>query len=597
MRVADVIIDELTRCGITHCFSVTGGASMHLNDAVGINETIRKIYMHHEQACAMAAEGFARTSLRPALVVATAGPGAINTINGIFGAFTDSIPMIVLFGQSRTDTLKRYWGLKNLRQLGDQEAPVIEMVKDISKFTGVMDAPPSENQIRRYIQEMYKVAVNGRPGPVVLEIPVNIQASTPSVNDIKEFLVPKHEDKVILDHQDLDLMVEMLSKSKRPVILTGTGVLLAKAQDFVKKLSIDKQIPILTAWTHDLFENEFPTLIGRPGTIGTRPGNIVQQNADLLIVLGSRLNIRQIGYNYEEFAKNAKIIQVDIDKSELEKPFPRIDLKIHSEISEFLLGLTNHQKYSKVPLFSNWLKWSKEIKIKYQILPNEYKSKTKINPYRIISQIIEFIPDGSVIVCGDATACIVPFQVSKIKTGMRLFSNSGSASMGYDLPAAIGAAVSSPERTIVCFAGDGSVMMNLQEFQTASSLKLNIKFFILCNEGYLSIRQTQSNFFGHFHGADTNSGLSFPNFAKLGEVFGIESYEVNSLNDFQIIEKTLNSNGPTLYAITLDEGQEFVPRLKSKVVDGKITTPTLDDMYPNLPTEELESIRDSANQI
>jgi acetolactate synthase-1/2/3 large subunit len=597
MRIADVIIDELSKCGIDHCFTVTGGASMHLNDAVGINNAIEKIYMHHEQACAMAAEGFARTSLNPALVIATAGPGAINTLNGIFGAFTDSIPMLVLFGQSRTDTLKRYWGLEDLRQLGDQEAPAIQMVKQISKFSGVLDVSPSEKQIRDLVQRLYNIAVSGRPGPVVLEIPVNIQASTPSENDYKDFHLPQIAPEVHLYDEDLEQVVELLTTCKKPVILTGTGVLLANAQDIVKKLSLDKNIPILTAWTHDTFEDEFPTLIGRPGTIGTRPGNIVQQNSDLILVLGSRLNIRQIGYNHESFAVGAKRIQVDIDKSELEKPFPSIDLKIHCDILIFLRSLISHPRYQQVPSFNKWLNWSKEIKKEYEIQPDNYHSNKKINPYKIISKIIEVAPNESVIVCGDATACIVPFQVSKIKPKMRLFSNSGSASMGYDLPAAIGAAISSPKKTIICFAGDGSIMMNLQEFQTAANLNLNIKFFILCNEGYLSIRQTQSNFFGHLNGADTNSGLSFPNFAKLGEAFGINSYEINSLDDFPFIEKSFRSFGPEIITLSLDENQEFIPRLKSKFINGTIKTPTLDDMYPHLSPEELESIRNSANQI
>jgi acetolactate synthase-1/2/3 large subunit len=243
------------------------------------------------------------------------------------------------------------------------------------------------------------------------------------------------------------------------------------------------------------------------------------------------------------------------------------------------------------------LNWSKEIKKKYEIQPDSYQSNKRINPYKIISKIIEAAPNDSVIVCGDATACIVPFQVSRIKLNMRLFSNSGSASMGYDLPAAIGAAISSPKKTIICFAGDGSVMMNLQEFQTAAKLNLNIKFFILCNDGYLSIRQTQSNFFGHLNGADTNSGLSFPDFTKLGEAFGINSYDIDSLDDFPAIEKSFSTSGPEIFALSLDKNQEFIPRLKSKIVNGIITTPTLDDMYPHLSPEELESIRNSAQQI
>jgi acetolactate synthase-1/2/3 large subunit len=407
------------------------------------------------------------------------------------------------------------------------------------------------------------------------------------------------ESEVIdVNHQDLNKLISMLNESKRPVMLMGTGVRLSGVEKVAVKIAEDLGIPVMTAWTHDVIESDHPNFVGRPGTIGTRPGNFIVQQCDLLLVLGSRLNIRQISYNWDSFAKNAQIIQVDVDPAELRKPFPKIELGVLADLNTFIPELRkafeNKELTPKKPV---WLKWCKGIQQEFEVKPSDYEEKIDaINAYHLIPYVIDAAQENSIIVCGDATACIVPFQTGKIRNGMRMFSNSGSASMGFDLPAAIGASRGSAS-TIICFAGDGSVMMNLQELQTLAHLGADIKLFILDNGGYLSIKQTQENFFGRKHGSEVNSGLTFPDFTRVSEAFGLQVITLDPQCWRSQVEDSLSIKGPVVFVAHLNREQEFEPRLKSRVIDGKITTPDLDDMYPHLDAQVLTRVRQSVNEI
>ena len=555
--------------------------------------------MHHEQACAMAAEGYARTTNRPAVVLTTAGPGAINTLNGVFGAFTDSIPMIVIAGQAKSETLRDSYDLNELRQLGDQEAQMIEMVSGITKECFQFPKEINGQEFLSKVDQLFHCAVSGRPGPVWLEIPVDVQALQLEILE-SEISEPSSIGREIIavDEQDMNKLISTLNKSKRPVILMGTGVRLSGVEKIAVKIAEDLGIPVMTAWTHDVIESDHPNFVGRPGTIGTRPGNFIIQQCDLLLVLGSRLNIRQISYNWDSFAKNAQIIQVDVDPAELRKPFPKIELGLLADLktftAELLQAFENNEITAKKP---EWLKWCKEVQQEFEVKPSDYPEKIDaINAYHLIPHVIDAADENSIIVCGDATACIVPFQTAKIRDGMRMFSNSGSASMGFDLPAAIGASQGSTSK-IICFAGDGSVMMNLQELQTLAHLGANIKLFILDNGGYLSIKQTQENFFGRKHGSEVNSGLTFPDFARVCEAFGLQVITLDPQGWRKQVEESLSINGPVVLVAHLNREQEFEPRLKSRVIDGKITTPDLDDMYPHLDAQVLTRVRKSVNEF
>lgn len=592
MKLSDYVIKSFVDLKVTAAFSVTGGAAMHLNDSAGENSHLKVMYMHNEQSCAMAAEGYARIARNPALVIVTAGPGAINAINGVFGAYTDSIPMIILSGQARKNTQKSNFDLPYLRQLGDQEAPILSMVSEITKKTYEITEAMTGADISELVSEAYFLATTGRPGPVWIEIPVDVQAldveDVPvSINQQSEFEKLSKESS-----EAIQILLGKLRQSKRPVFLLGSGVRISNTEARAIGLAEHFEVPILTAWSHDVISSDNPLFFGRPGTIGTRPGNMILQNSDLLIVLGSRLNIRQISYNYDGFAPKAFKIQIDVDKNEFKKPFPKIDLCIEADLRGFFEGIEelfkdteNHEDRK------SWLDWCREVNQEYSVKDADYPvKKDSINAYHLIPEIIRQSDENSILACGDATACIVPFQTAHIKDAMNMFSNSGCASMGYDLPAALGAAFADPDRPVVCFAGDGSIMMNLQELQTLSASGLNILLVILDNGGYLSIKQTQTNFFGRFHGSNPESGVTFPDFMRVAKAFGLETLELDPQNWRNEVAEFSGKVGPRVLVAKLDRDQEFEPRLKSKMVDGKIKTPSLEDMYPHIDAHKLSTI-------
>lgn len=609
MKVSDYVAQRLSVLGIRRCFSVTGGGAMHLNDSFGEVNGIACTYLHHEQACAIAAEGYARIAGKPAVVNVTSGPGAINALNGVFGAFTDSVPMIIISGQVKTETLLERVGALPLRQLGDQEA---RSECYIPAFVKSFQSLRSAGESFEAIDRAFHLATSGRPGPCWIEIPVDIQGTYCEhlTECIHQPLVELSSETIPspVSVKDLAEFSTLLNEAKRPLLLLGTGVRLSGAQEEVLQFAESLQLPIVTAWTHDIIDNAHELFIGRPGTIGTRPGNFAVQTCDLLIVLGSRLNIRQVSYNWTSFASHAKIVMVDIDVAELKKPYLQITLPIHSDIRLFIQAARAHLTTSGPQASSDetienrrkWVARLKKIAADHEAKASDYRLPPRgngINPYHFIFALAKHMKDDQQIVCGDATACIVPFQVLPMRAKQRMFSNSGCASMGYDLPAGIGAALAAQEsvdrNSTLILAGDGSIMMNLQEMQTLASSNLDVVLFILDNNGYLSIKQTQSNFFGREHGASPSSGVTFPSFVRIAEAFALP---VIALNEDREVDNALKKvlyemDGPRVCVVKLYEQQEFEPRLKSKLVDGVIKTPELDDMYPHLPSEQLAEIR------
>jgi acetolactate synthase-1/2/3 large subunit len=609
MKTADFIAQRLSALGVKRCFSVTGGGAMHLNDSFGEVIGIECTYLHHEQSCAIAAEGYARISGLPAVVNVTSGPGAINAINGVFGAFTDSIPMIIISGQVKTETLLERVADLPLRQLGDQEA---RSEAYIPAFVKSFQSVRSAQECIEAVDQAYRIATSGRPGPCWIEVPVDIQGARSE--DLETFVaapfLPQSNGNSCAapSSPDIQSFFSLLAKAKRPLLLLGTGVRLSGAQREVLQFAEAQRLPIVTAWTHDICDNNHELFIGRPGTIGTRPGNFAVQSCDLLIVLGSRLNIRQVSYNWGAFANKAQIVMVDIDAAELRKPYLQVTLPIHADIKQFLSAATDYlltnpaaaPEPSALAGRQDWITRLRKISTDYAASPADYQVPQPgmgINPYHFMFALANHLDGNQRIVCGDATACIVPFQILPLRENQRMFSNSGCASMGYDLPAGLGAALaahdSGQQGLTLVLAGDGSLMMNLQELQSLASCDLDILLFVLDNNGYLSIKQTQSNFFGREHGASPNSGVTFPDFALVAQAFGLP---VTRLHDSQTIDLSLHAlihelKGPRVCVVKLFEGQEFEPRLKSKIVDGVIRTPELDDMFPHLPAEELQSVR------
>lgn len=594
MRVADYIAQQLAANGVRHVFLVTGGGAMHLNDAFGRCEELRYVCCHHEQACAIAAESYARVSGRLAAVNVTTGPGGINALNGVFGAWTDSIPMIVVSGQVKRETaLYKHGLIGKLRQLGDQEADVVSMVKGITKYAVTVDDPAS---IRYHLERALHLARSGRPGPTWIDVPVDVQGARIDPETLRAY--DSREDELRWETPDLraacDELLSRVAAARRPVVYAGSGVWVSGAHREFLALVERLGVPVVTAWnSNDLLPNDHPLFAGRPGIIGDRAGNFAVQNADLVVVLGSRLNIRLVSYAWENFAPNAFKIAVDVDAEELRKPTAKIDLPIHADLRDVFELLLAAPPLEGTPARREWLAWTQERRRRYPVvLPEYWESAERVNPYCFMDELFRQLAEDEVVVCADGTACVTAFQAATIKRGQRLFHNSGCASMGYDLPAAIGAAFARPGQRIVCLAGDGSIMMNLQELQTIAGLGLPVKLFVLNNQGYHSIRQTQNAFFaGTSVGCGTESGLTFPEWEKVAQAFGFSFTRAATHADLRrAVDATLAASGPSLCEVVLDLRQQFAPKVTSKrLEDGRMVTAPLHDMAPFLDREELAS--------
>ena len=589
VKLSDWVAQACVDHGVRHVFMVTGGGAMHLNHSLGTHPQLDCIFNHHEQACAMGAEAYGRLNNRLAVVNVTSGPGGTNAITGVYGAYVDSIGMLVISGQVKFETTVRSTGLP-LRQYGDQELDIEPIVKPITKYCAMVTDPAT---IRYHLEKAFYLATSGRPGPVWLDIPLDVQNAKIDPDNLIGF------DKKEVDEPwratDLDqTATEILSRlktAKRPVIFAGGGVRLSgKHREFIEL--IDKLgVPVVSGWNaHDVIWEDHPLNCGRPGSIGNRAGNFTVQNADFLLVLGSRLNIRQVSYNWKSFAREAFKIWVDIDEQELQKPSVHADMAIHASLADLLPILAQVSYEGPSSAQQTWLAWCRERVARYPVVLEDYWRRPEINPYCFMQALFERLNEDQIIVTGNGSACVVSFQTAKLKKGQRLWTNSGCASMGYDLPAAIGAANATPGKQIVCLAGDGSIMMNLQELQTIAGYNLPIKIFILNNNGYSSIFQTHRNFFNGVEvGAGPKSGVSFPSFEKLARGFEIEYMSCASHHDMPVtIEAVMLTDGPVICEVLLDPDQPFAPKLGAKQhPDGRITSPPLEDLSPFLSREEL----------
>ena len=590
IRISDYIAQTVSKFA-KNCYMVTGGGAMHLNDAFSRTQ-MNIIFCHHEQACSIAAEAEARLTNKPAVVNVTTGPGGINAINGVFGAFVDSISMIVISGQVKRETLVEY-RQGSWRQLGDQEVNIVEMVKKITKYA-VCILDPLE--IRYHLEKAIFESTNGRPGPVWIDVPIDIQAMQVEIDELKGFEIPSQplfNNEIAL--QQFKELNSILQNAKKPVIYVGAGIHISSTVNLLKKFTELLEIPVVTSFnSNDIIENDFLYYVGRGGTIGNRSGNFVLQSADVILVLGSRLNIRQVSYNWNSFAPNAIKIGIDIDINELNKPTCIFNIKIHSSLQYFFQEIFTIIKNSKVIKHTLWSKWGREKLFEYPVCLKEYwENNETINPYCFVDTLFKFLNDNEVVVCADGTACVVTFQGMHVKKGQRVFHNSGCASMGYDLPASIGAfnANKNIER-IICIAGDGSIMLNLQELQTISGNDYPIQIFILNNKGYHSIRQTQRSFFSdNIVGCGTDSGLTFPEFKKIASAFDFPYFRISNHRELiENMQSILDTKGRFICEVDLDLEQHFSPKLSSKKLDdGSMVTSSLEDMWPFLPTEELKN--------
>ncbi|WP_298027238.1 thiamine pyrophosphate-binding protein [uncultured Campylobacter sp.] len=563
-------------------FMVSGGGNMHLIDSLGKNENLEYVCNHHEQACAIAAEGYARVSNKIGIAYVTTGPGGTNAITGVYGAWVDSIPTMIISGQVKFQTTIASQPELNLRQLGDQEVNIIDIVRPITKYAVMIT---DKNSIKFHLQKAIYEAKHGRPGPVWLDVPLDIQGAMVDEADLIEFEIPeapKFDTKI-------PQVLDALKAAKRPVIIVGNGVTLAGAnEEFLKLIEILKVPVIGTFARYDIVRNDHDLFFGRYGTIGNRAANFVVQNSDLIIAVGARLNIRAVSYNWEFFGREAKKILVDIDQNELNKKTIAADIKIKSDAKAFVSDLRSALKNK--PDFESWLEICKNYRKNYPTIePFRQNAKEWVDSYNFFDVLSNHKRD-LVYVFGNGTACVSSYQSLRLYENQKVVVNSGCASMGYDLPAAIGACFANGKGNTICVTGEGSLQMNIQEFQTIIHHRLPIKIFVLNNAGYISIRNTQNNFFkGHKVGSDKDSGVSFPDTVNLAQAYGFEACRIeNQLNLKGELEKILSKPGAVVCEIMLSPTEKMEPKLSSEIKpDGKMISKPLEDMFPFLPREEF----------
>lgn len=592
LRLADYVADFLLQHGVTDCFAVTGGGAMCLNDAIGHKQGLHCLYHHHEQACAMAAEAYARVHNQIAAVCVTSGPGGTNALTGVLGAFLDSVPMLVLSGQVRYDTTARSTGLP-LRALGDQEFDITGAVSGMTKYAVMLERPCD---IRYVLEKALHLATTGRKGPCWVDIPVNFQSAMIDTDELIPFdgvaeAAPPVSEKTV------EAVLQKLLAAKRPVIYAGNGIRLSGGFSVFERLVSRLNVPVVTAWNAiDAMQSEDPLYVGRGGMMGDRAGNFAVQNADLVLSLGCRLSIRQVGYNYATWAKNAFVIMVDVDEAELKKPTLHVEMPVHADVQDFLEKLEACLPQSPLYPDNGWQKQCLFWKKTYPVVQQKQKNaRGLVNPYAFIETLSDALPEGAFTVSGNGSACVMGSQAFVIRKGQRFLVNSGAASMGYDLPAAIGTCVALEKEQVICLTGDGSIQMNLQELQTILTNRLPVKIFLLNNGGYHSIRQTQSNHFAQHTKVGVgpeSKDLSFPLMEKLAAAYGYPYYACrdNTARE-EFVQTVLAQDGACIAEVFVDPSQLFEPKSSAKKgEDGSLCSPPLEDMAPFLAREELEAV-------
>ena len=601
-RLADYIADFLASHGVTDIFTVVGGGAMHLNDALGHHPKLRCTYFHHEQAAAMAADSYARLENKIAVLCVTTGPGGTNALTGIVGGWLDSIPMFVVSGQVRYDTTARYGSRFTegfpLRSVGDQEYDITQAAQAMTKYAVMLEKKES---VRYHLERAWNLAYSGRPGPVWLDIPVDYQGAEIETDDLEGY--DPEEDMTEMPPEigkdTADRVLDMIMAAERPVIYGGGGIRISGGYGIFRKLIEKLGVPVITYWnTIDLIETEHPLYCGRAGNMGDRPGNFAVQNSDLVLALGTRLSIRQTGYDYRSWARAAKVIMVNIDRAEMKKHTLHIDMPVWADVKDFMAKLyarADERFADTVSGRQNWREQCLIWKKKYPVLQPKHISGYHFhaNIYAALHTVSESLPENSLTAVSNGACCVAGHQTWVVRKGSRFINNNAIASMGYGLPAAIGLCIAGGKRDTVCMEGDGSIMMNLQELQTIVTNRLPVKIFLINNDGYQSIRITQNNIFAGRTkvGIGPDSGdLSFPDFRKIAAAFGYPYYCVRANDELkQTVEKALDTPGFVICEIFTDTEQVWEPKSSSKrLPDGRMVSSPLEDLAPFLSRDELK---------
>jgi len=582
-RIADVVADVLIENKITDVFSLVGGGAQFLNDALGHREELNVMYNQHEQACSMAAEGYVRATGKMAAVCVTTGPGGTNAITGVLGAFQDNYPMLVITGQVRYETSSMSTGLP-LRFMGEQEHNIVDTVRPLTKYAVMVKKP---EDIRYELEKAIWIAKDGRKGPCWVDIPMNIQSGV-----IDSAVLRGFTPEVQAQEWDKDALLRELKQAKRPVILAGSALRSTGCIEQFRKLADKLRIPVLAAtYNADLMSPEDAYYYGNFGINGGRAGNFMVQNADLLIGLGARMTFRQIGYNYEEFSPNSRKVIVDVDENELKKPTLNIDVPICTDIKNVLdyLAIVDYQYEDKC----GWMEYCNAIRKELPVYLDKFNVSDAVNPYYFFKTMKQMLPEDAIVVLGNSGIAGHVLQLGIDKPNQRIINNMNLGSMGYDLPAAIGAAVGA-EKPITLITGDGSIMLNIQELMTVQHYEVPVKIFICNNGGYRGIVRSQSNMFGgRYTGCTEDTGVAMPSFRKIAEAFDLPYYLVENHEQLaDTLHQVYANDEACICEIMQDLDQIIEPRSSSKrLEDGSIVSPVIDDLFPFLDRDVYERMQ------
>lgn len=599
-KVSDYIADHIAEWGIRDVFTVTGGGAMHMNDAFGHHPKLHCTYQHHEQACAMAAEAYARMDNRMAAVCVTTGPGATNAITGVLGGWMDSIPMLVFSGQARYATTVAASGLK-LRSMGVQECNIVPVVTSITKYAQMIIHP---EDIRYHLEKALYMAVNGRPGPVWLDIPLDVQGAVIDTEKLRGYDPQENpkEKPAEISQDIIQQILDKIEKSRRPVLFPGNGVRLAGAMDDFQKLVNILGVPVITGMSSvDAMESEHPYFAGRSGGTGTRPGNFALQNSDVLLSIGNRQGFAQTGFQYQDWARGSYTILNDIDENELKKPSLHVSLPVCGDAGDLIRKLICAAELRGAdetnPLFKgrDWIRQCQVWKQKYPVVTAKHYETVEegcTNIYAFYEELSKAMQEGQTLMVSVGTSRVAGSQAFRVKKGQRFITNPNTASMGFCLPAATGICVAQPGKPVVCVTGEGSLQMNLQELQTIWQNRLPVKLFVINNQGYHSIRQTQQSYFEPpLVGVGAESGdLSFPDLSKIIPAYGFSYRAVHAAEELpETLHQVLEETGASVCEVFVTKYQKTEPKTSAKKLpDGSMVSAPLEDMYPFLSKEELE---------
>ncbi|MBR2495418.1 thiamine pyrophosphate-binding protein [Helicobacter sp.] len=578
--VADYVADFIAKkLGIKQVFMVTGGGAMFLNDSIGRHKDIESIFTHHEQAATMAALGFAKYANTIGVVCVTTGCGGTNTLTGVLDAYQDSIPLLIISGQVKTKDTS-YLCPISLRQFGVQEANIVSIVKPITKYALTITNP---TQIAYHLEKASFVSRSGRPGPVWIDIPMDIQSAMIDESSLTHF---DCKDQRCIPR--IDEILEQLARAKRPIIIAGNGIRISNSVTVFREFVQRCNVPVVTSFLGiDLLPHDEPHFIGRIGIKGDRAGNFALQNADFVLVLGCRLSVAATGFEYGSFAREAKVVVVDIDSNEHKKNTIAIDEFIQIDLRDFF---NQSKEIAPQPSCLQWLELCNKWKKKWTPFLPRYATEPFINKYTFIEHLCKKLHKDSVVVSDAGSAYYVASQALFLTRDNRYITSGAQADMGFSLPACIGVCFGKYRQEVIGITGDGSLQMNIQELQTMVHYQLPIKLFVWNNNGYLSIRATQDKFFAGIHiGTDVDSGISFPNLEKIAYAYGIEFFKVDSVQNLsQTLDRVFAINKPVICEIICPKNQEIIPNVSSlKLDNGTMISKPLEDMYPYLDREEF----------